>query len=462
MRKFSMREVAEVTGGRIHSGAEDGQVMHVSKDSRAVGSDTLFFALVGQNHDAHTFLPQVLANGCNNWVISKEEFVQFEGAEKANIICVDSTEDALVSLAVFALDEMKAIKIGVTGSVGKTSTKDMVYAVCSQKYITGKTQANLNTNIGISMCVLDFDQETKVAVLEMGADHTGEIDQVVQAFRPHIGLITNIGQSHLENFGTRDGIYRAKMEITNYFEEDDLLIIQQGDDYLRKEQMTYPFRIQSVGVGAENDFTVSDVGLTDGNYTEFDLKYQGETIHFKLPVLGAHHAINAAQASAVGIEIGIPLTQAAKGLAALSITAGRLDMKQEKGFRQSIIIDDSYNASPDSMRAGIRTLMSLKGPRKVAILGDMYELGVDTLNFHREIGEFAANEGLNLLLTVGDLAKGIAEAAGPIAHHFPSKQDLMAALPGLIQENDTILIKASRGMALDEVVEYLLDAEETQ
>ena len=462
MRTFSMREVAEVTGGRIYSGAEDGLVNHVSKDSRSVDSDTLFFALAGLNHDAHQFLPHVLANGCNNWVISKEESVQFEGAENANIICVDDTQDALVALAVFALDEMKAIKIGVTGSVGKTSTKDMVYAVCRQKYVTGKTRANLNTNIGISMCVLDFESDTKVAVLEMGTDHPGEIDRVVKVFRPHIGLITNIGQSHLENFGTREGIYQAKIEITNYFKEDDLLIIQQGDDFLRKENLVTPCRIQSVGTEPSNDFVVSHVGLNNGKYTEFDLRYEDECNHFILPVLGVHHAMNAAQAAAVGVELGISLAQASKGLATLSMTAGRLEMKEEKGFRNSVIIDDSYNASPDSMRSGIRTLLSLEGQRKVAILGDMFELGSNARAYHREIGEFAANEGVDLILSVGDLAKNIAEAAGSIAQHFNNKQDLMTALSGLIQENDVILIKASRGMALDEVVDYLLDVKEAQ
>jgi len=375
---------------------------------------------------------------------------------------VEDTQTALITLAVFALDEMKTIKIGVTGSVGKTSTKDMVYAVCSQQYKTGKTQANLNTNIGISMCILDFEPDTKVAVLEMGTDHPGEIDQVVRVFKPHIGLITNIGQSHLENFGTREAIYHAKMEIANYFTSDDLLIIQQGQDFLRKEQIESSYRIQSVGTEETNDFVVSGIVITNNLGTEFDLAYQGESAHFNLPVLGIHHAMNAAHAVAVGVEVGIPLADAARGLCGLQLTAGRLDVKSEKGLMDSVIIDDAYNASPDSMRSGIKTLLSMEGPRKVAILGDMFELGEQTREYHREIGKFASNAGVDLILGVGDLAKDLVEAAGPKAKHFETKQDLISALPQLIHQNDVILIKASRGMALEEVVEYLLSTKENQ
>jgi UDP-N-acetylmuramoyl-tripeptide--D-alanyl-D-alanine ligase len=462
MRAFSLREIVEVTGGRMISGTENALVQRVSKDSRDVTLDTLFFALIGQNHDAHKFLPQVLKGGCGNWVVSSWDAVKFEGAENANVVLVEDTQEALISLAVFALEEMNTIKIGVTGSVGKTSTKDMVYAVCSQRFKCGKTQANLNTNIGISMCVLDFEPDIEVAVLEMGTDHPGEIDKVVRVFQPHIGLITNIGQSHLEHFGTREAIYKAKMELANYFMANNLLIIQQGPDFLRKEQMVSEYRIQSVGIDETNDFIVSRIGITDFPGTEFDLTYNGESAHFNLPVLGVHHAMNAAQAVAVGVELGISLAEAARGLSTLQMTGGRLDIKSEKGIKDTIIIDDTYNASPDSMRAGIKTLISMEGPRKVAILGDMFELGEQTREYHCEIGKFAAQVGVNLIIGVGALAKDLVEAAGPSAKHFETKQDLISALPQLIHQNDIILIKASRGMELDEVVDYLLSTRENE
>jgi UDP-N-acetylmuramoyl-tripeptide--D-alanyl-D-alanine ligase len=457
-----MGEIAEVTGGRMISGTENALVQRVSKDSRDVTLDTLFFAFIGQNHDAHEFLPQVLTGGCGNWIVSNLDALHVEGIENANIILVEDTQEAFIQLAVFVLDEMQAIKIGVTGSVGKTSTKDMVYAVCSQQYKTGKTQANLNTNIGISMCILDFDPDIKVAVLEMGTDHFGEIDQVARVFRPHIGLITNIGQSHLEHFGTREGIYQAKMEMTNYFTPNNLLIIQRGADFLRKEKMESVYRIQSVGQEEENDFIVSGIRLTNRLCTEFDLTYQEESVHCTLPVLGAHHAMNAAQAVAVGVELGIPLTEAAIGLSSLQITSGRMDIKSEKGMKNAVIIDDAYNASPDSMRAGIQTLLSMEGPRKVAILGDMFELGEQSIAFHREIGKFAGDAGVDLILGVGDLSKELVDAAGPKGKHYATKLDLINELPELIHQNDIILIKASRGMALDEVVEYLLSKREIQ
>ena len=199
----------------------------------------------------HEFLPQVATSGCKNWVVSHIEAKDLPEAKDANIILVEDTTNALMTLAAFVLDEMKAVKIGVTGSVGKTSTKDMIDAICSQKYMTGKTKGNLNTGIGISMCIFDFQPDTQVAVLEMGTDHPGEIKQVVERFKPHIGVITNIGQSHLEHFGTREGIFRAKLEIAGGFAPDDVLIIQKGKDFLTKEQiishLKRPLRIVSVG-----------------------------------------------------------------------------------------------------------------------------------------------------------------------------------------------------------------------
>jgi UDP-N-acetylmuramoyl-tripeptide--D-alanyl-D-alanine ligase len=462
MRTFTIEEIAEATGGRLLSGTKNAQVRRVSKDSRDVSQDTLFFALIGQKYDAHEFLPQVLSSGCTNWVVSEPDKLDFTGAGEANVVLVEDTQKALVDLAVFALDEMGATKIGITGSVGKTSTKDMVHSICSQKYKTGKTEANLNTNIGISMCVLEFDPETKVAVLEMGTDHPGEIDQVVSVFRPHIALITNIGQSHLEHFGTREGIFRAKMEITNYFTPDDLLIIQQGEDFLQKSNMEDRYRIQSVGATPDNDFIVSNIVMTDDLGTGFDLTHGQETIHCELPVLGAHHAMNAAQAVAAGMELGITLQEAAQGLSALKMTAGRLDVKPDPGIKDTLIIDDTYNASPDSMRAGIKTLLSLAGPRKVAILGDMFELGDNTVEYHRQVGAFAADAGVDLILGVGELAGHLVEAAGMKACHFETKQDLIEKLPLLLQKNDVVLVKASRGMALDEVVDYLLNTKENQ
>ncbi len=461
MRNFRLDEIAKAVKGQIILGNHDVLVNKISKDSRKVSRDTLFFPLIGQVHDAHAFLPQVLEGGCKNWIVSRKDFGDFPGRESGNIILVEDTTEALLSLAVFVLDEMNAIKIGITGSVGKTSTKDMVFAVSSQKYKTGKTQGNLNTSIGISMCILDFDPDTKVAVLEMGTDHPGEIDKVAKVFKPHIGLITNVGQSHLENFGTRANIYQGKMELTNYFGPDDVLIIQQGSDFLQKNKISGAYRIVSVGTEKNNDFVVSNIRQVGEASTEFDLHNKGKSTHFTLPTLGSHHACNAAQAVAAGVQLGISPEEAVLGLKNFEMTKGRLDVKSEKGLKNSTIIDDAYNASPDSMKSGIQSLISFPGKRKVAILGDMLELGTDTEKYHREIGAFGATAGVDLILGVGKLTKYLVEAAEPVGIYYPDNESLIDALPTLIEDGDVVLVKASRGMALEEVVEYLLNTKET-
>jgi len=465
MKALTLDVIAEAVQGHMISGNGDLPIEKITKDSRETSPDSLFFALIGQTHDAHEFLPQVATSGCKNWVVSHIEAKDLPEAKDANIILVEDTTNALMTLAAFVLDEMKAVKIGVTGSVGKTSTKDMIDAICSQKYMTGKTKGNLNTGIGISMCIFDFQPDTQVAVLEMGTDHPGEIKQVVERFKPHIGVITNIGQSHLEHFGTREGIFRAKLEIAGGFAPDDVLIIQKGKDFLTKEQiishLKRPLRIVSVGKDMDNEFKVSNIAKGVGQMLEFDLTAGQEKRHFTVPVLGAHQAMNAAQAIAVGIELGISMEEAARGLLNLKQSSGRLNVKETKDAKHLTIIDDSYNASPDSMRSGILSLISMGGGRKVAILGDMLELGEETASFHREVGIFAAENGVDLIIGVGDLSQNLTKGAGSKGRHFPDKESLISALPQLINRNDVILIKASRGMALDEVSDYLLNTKET-
>lgn len=465
MKPLTLGEIANAVQGHIIAGNSDLPIDEISKDSREATPDSLFFALIGQTRDAHDFLPDVAASGCRNWVVSRADAKDLPEAQQGNILLVDDTTKALMTLAAFVLDEMKAIKIGVTGSVGKTSTKDMIHSVCSQKYKTEKTKGNLNTGIGISMCVFDFRPDTEVAVLEMGTDHPGEIGEVVRIFKPHIAAVTNIGQSHLEHFGTREGIFNAKLEITNEFSENDVLVIQKGPDFLTEEQIHKTtdrrFRIVSVGEDMDNDVIVTDVDKGKGRTLEFNLTAGRNKNHFKIPVLGEHQAMNAAQAVAVGLELGISLEDAATGLLHLKQTASRLDVKEVKGDKELTIIDDSYNASPDSMKSGILSLLSLEGGRKVAILGDMLELGGNTESFHREIGSFAVENGVDLVISVGDLARYIAEETGPKGKYFPDKESLISALPSLIQNDDVILIKASRGMALDEISDHLLDTKET-
>jgi len=458
MQKFDFHEIEKATGGHIISGSGKTGAESVSTDSRKVSPDSVFFPLTGEKHDAHEFLPEVIKSGCRNIVISDEKALDFTDAHDLNVIKVDDTTRALQDLARWYLRIISPLKIGVTGSVGKTSTKDMTACVCSSKYKTGKTLKNQNNHIGLPLAVLSFDRDTEAAVLEMGMDHFGEIDFLADIVRPDIGVITNIGVSHKENLGSREGIFRAKMEITDYFGEENTLVFSQSRDFLQKKNIDGRYRLISTGTGTDNDFVISDINDIDGNETEFFLACGGEKQYFRIPAAGRHNAFNASLAVAAGMQIGIDMQQSAEALKGLELTEGRLSVIKCSNIK---IIDDTYNASPDSMKAAVDVLMSQTGKRKIAILGDMFELGEGTESYHQEIGRYAAESGADRIFAIGELAENIACGAGSKGAFYRTKESFIGDISGFLRRGDTILVKASRGMEMEEIIENLLKIQET-
>lgn len=467
MKKMNTRELAEGTGGKVirDCGID---VQSVSTDSRSASATDIFVPLIGEVHDAHKFVPGAYENGCRVFVVSESSAKEFlENQNDVTLIEVEDTNASYRSLARYYLDSIGAKKIAVTGSTGKTTTRDMVTCVCGAKYKTACNKGNLNNLFGVPATILGFDQDVEVAVLEMGMDRFGEIDALAEAVRPDIGIITNIGVSHIENLGSRDGIFKAKMEITNYFGKDNVLIAFRDDEYLNDEGVAEDraekgYRFLTTGYDGRSRFIISGIDESDDMSISFTLEHDEEVQRFTLPVPGAHNIWNASVAVAAGAELGISMSQAAEALANLEVTDQRLTVKVKDGIR---VIDDTYNASPASMMAAIDVLMTAKGIRKVAILADMFELGQDAPQYHRQVGEHAGEKNVDLVVAVGELSKNIEK--GALSHlgkervkYYKTREACLADLSNIIEKGDVVLVKGSHGMEMDKVVDRIIGKQE--
>ncbi len=456
MKKLTIEQITEAVKGKLLLGDPKDEISGVSTDSRKVAEGDIFFPLIGEQHDAHDFIPQAVERGCRTFILSREP----DGLSGPfNIIQVEDTTKALQELAAYYLSLFSMIKIGVTGSTGKTSTKEMLYWIFSEKYKTARNIGNFNNHIGLPLTVLSIPEDTEAGVFEMGMSELGEIDLLAKLVRPDIGVITNIGISHIENLGSRENILKAKLEITNYFTTDGILIVNEDNDFLSRDDVQGNYKIVTTGETGRSNFIISNIIDNGEEGIEFTIEHKKETQTFHLNVPGRHNAYNGALAVAAAVSCGITMAEAAKGLLKLEITDKRLNIKGKNGMK---IIDDTYNASPDSMKAAIDVLTATKGFRKIAILADMFELGENSDAFHAEVGRYAAESSVDILIAVGTQAKHIYEAAKEIlgeqkVHYYETKELLMGDIGSMISSGDVILLKGSRGMAMDQVVKKIME-----
>lgn len=466
MRELKVQEILKAVGGRLVVGTEEQTVNRVSTDSREAQAGDLFFAIKGERFDGHDFLSQAGEKGCRVMVVSAKEkipenFLQAE--ERYSLILVENTVRALQLLAKYYIGKLNLKKkIAVTGSVGKTSTRDMLYYIASTKYRTGRNLKNYNNELGLPLTILSFDEDLEVAVLEMGMDNFGEIDVLANIVRPDVGVITNIGISHIENLGSREGILKAKMEITNYFDKDAVLVVNQSCDLLSRENVKGSYRLVTVGNDGKSDYVISNVCDFGDKGIKYTLDRNHKQYEVNLPVPGAHNAVNATLAIAACEDLGISIPEAIEGLRRTELTAKRLNIKGKDGIK---VIDDTYNACPDSMRSALNTLTATKGLRKVAILGDMFELGPDSKLFHQEVGRYAAEKKIDFLITIGKDAAFIAKGAltglgSQQVRHFEKKEDFLAEIEDYILPGDVVLVKASRGMEMESIVKKIFEDKE--
>ena len=465
MRPFTVEEIIKAVDGTLVSGEKENIVYRVCTDSRKAEPGDLFFPLKGENNDGHDFLGQVLEAGCRTIVVSDESKIPKQAFASqpgdADIIVVDDTTAALQALASYYLDCLPLKKkIAVTGSVGKTSTRDMLYYAASTSFKTGRNPKNFNNYFGLPLSIMDFEPDTEVAVLEMGMASAGEIETLARIARPDIAVITNIGVSHIENLGSREGILKAKLEVTCCFDENSVLIINADNDMLTLENVKGNYKIVTVGTGEKCDYRIKDVCDFGDKGIEYTLCHEGKDYRIKLPVPGAHNAINASLAVAAAGLMGISPETAIKGFEQAELTEKRLNIKKQGRIK---VIDDTYNACPESMKSALNTLMSTEveeGGRRVAVLGDMFELGKESPAAHLEVGRYAVEKKPDLLIAVGKDAEYIAQGAEPLGDghvlRYETREDLEKEVHEIIRPGDTVLVKASRSMEMEKTVKEIL------
>lgn len=452
MKYMTLTEISHACHGSYHGSSENAEkeVSSVTIDSRKVQKDSLFIAIKGARVDGHDLIPQTIEAGAL-CALSEKDL----GNVPFSYILVTSCKQALKDLAEHYRRSLDIRVVGISGSVGKTSTKEMIASVLSQKYNILKTEGNFNNEIGLPLTVFNIREEHEIAVLEMGISDFGEMTRLAKIARPDICVITNIGCAHLEQLKTRDGILKAKTEMLDHMNPEGYIVFNGDDDKLSSftpENGILPIYFgldRSCGFRAEK---AADQGLrgTDAEFITPDSRF---TAHISIP--GSHMIYNAMAGTAVGRLLGLTDDQIKAGIEALVPLAGRNHLIETKKFT---IIDDCYNANPASMKASLDVLAKAK-TSTAAILGDMGELGTDWKGLHQEVGTYAAGSGTQTLVCIGEMAAEIAAAAQSYGaenvYHYRTKQDFFENLDAILKSGDTILVKASNMMGFSEIVERL-------
>ena len=464
MKHMSLQEIAAACGGVYHGdpAAAAREVSGVVIDSRKVEKDSLFVAIKGARVDGHSFIPQVMEKGalCS---VSEQDL----GDVDYPYIRVASCEQALKDIAEHYRRSLDIKVVGISGSVGKTSTKEMIASVLSQKYSVLKTEGNFNNEIGLPLTVFNIREEHEVAVLEMGISNFGEMTRLAKIARPDICVFTNIGVAHIESLGSRDGILKAKTEMIDYMNPEGAIIVNGDDDKLRGFTPQNGITPVCFGLDASCPFHAEQVtgrGLK-GTDVHFVTPVSSFDAHISIP--GRHMVYNALAATAVGYALGLTDEEIAQGIASNVPIAGRNNLIEGKHYT---VIDDCYNANPASMKSSLDVL-AYADTRTVAVLGDMFELGTDEKKMHYNVGVHAAEKGINVLICIGDLSAEIARgaretvnsteaengtpSAGMEIHHYKTKAEFFEDAKNVLREGDTILVKASHGMEFPEIVERL-------
>ena len=439
-------EIVEATRGILVSGNKDDEINFFSQDSRQMTNGGMYIPLKGERFDGHNFIESAFQIGAQ--AIISEKDVNYE--DKI-VIKVKDTHQALKDMASYLRNHRPVKVVGITGSVGKTSTRDMVYSVVKQKYKTLKTEGNYNNEIGLPLTILRYHDE-EVLVLEMGMNHLQEMSRLSMIARPDIACITNVGTAHIGELGSRENILKAKLEIIDGMKEDSILIINQDNDMLQTVELPH-LNVVRVGKGKEASIQASHIVLEETK-SSFEVEYQGKKEIIEVPVQGEHNISNALIAIAVGIELNISLEDIKKGIQEFKLTKNRMDILEKN---HKTVIDGTYNASVDSMKSSIDVLANYK-KRKVAILADMLELGDYSQQLHEEVGSYVASKGIDILVCVGKEAKYIYQKARESmkdVYYFESNQEVIARLDELLKEGDVILVKGSHSMNLKEVVEKI-------
>lgn len=448
--EMTFNEMLNAIDGEVIIKSEDVSFNKLCIDTRKIEKNNVFLAIKGANFNGNDFALKALEAGASIVIIDEVKFNLNEIENKGTIVKVKNTREALLNLAKFYRKKLGLKVVGVTGSTGKTSTKDLIAALLSHKYKVFKTKGNFNNDIGLPLMILELTSKDDVAVLEMGMSSLGEIELLADVARPDIAVITNIGLSHIENLKTQENILKAKMEISTFFNKENTLIIN-AEDKLLKNVYSNRFKVKKIGYNHEYDVYASNIILKEEE-TEFLAHAFGEEAVFNLPMAGKHNVLNTMLAIEVANCLNVSFEEMIKGLENLEATSMRLQVIKKEGL---IIINDCYNASPDSMKSSLDVLSAYKDYRKVAILGDMYELGEESEKAHFEVGEYAKDK-LDILIVIGRYIKNFKDGFNnDNIIMYKTKEECIKELKNIVKLNDVVLIKASRGVKLEDVVKKL-------
>lgn len=528
MEVLTIKEIADAVEGTILTGDENMQITNVSTNSKKLEAGSLFVPIIGEKVDAHDFIPDAFENGARACFTSRHAEVSKDMNGSMVYIHVKDTLEALQALGTYYRSKFKAPVIGITGSVGKTTTKEMVAAALETRYKVLKTEGNMNSQVGLPLMMLRLDSSYDIAVIEMGMSEFGEMAKLTKIARPEAAIVTNIGVSHIGQLKTRENIRKEKLNIINSFHQDSILYVNGNDDLLSEvyaiskalqtrenaaengtgekdkdyshnavtidlssETLEKFYQSKVIGFGTEDtcDYWAENIRTSEGK-TYFTLRkakkeerintidndlidtirndntsvgqnnLDGDGEEIVLQVLGLHNVYNALVALAIAEHYHIPVDIAKKGLYNYQPIAMRGQIKE---VNQICIIDDSYNASPDSMKSGIQVLLELEGiSRRVAVLADMFELGDLSYQCHYDVGAYIAEQKVDEVVTVGTeatyIAKGIQDkGSNIITHSFSTNQEAIGYLKGHLKAGDGLLVKGSRSMRTDEIVKAFIE-----
>ena len=461
---LSIGDILNCTKGDLIIGNKEKICQDFSKDTRTITKNDTYIGIKGENFDGNLFWEEAFEKGASTVIIEKiklnQEKVEKFKKQNKNIIQVEDTKQALIEIAtakrnIYGND---LIVVGVTGSVGKTSTKDIIANVLSQKYKTLKTEGNNNNDIGLPLTILKL-KDHQAAVIEMGMNHLEEISKLTKIAKPTISVITNIGTSHIGNLGSRENILKAKLEILEGMKEK-VILINNDNDLLNKwkEESENEIQIHTFGINNKSNCMAENILYKD-NKSEFICNLNGMKFNLEVPVQGEHFILNSLCASMVGNLCNLNETEIKNGIKSFSLTKKRMEIiNLENGIT---IINDSYNASYESMKASIEYLASFNAERKIAVLGDMFELGDFSEELHRKVGEEVQKNNIDILCAIGENSKYIIEEArnkgfcNESIYYFKEKKELNNFLNKFLKSGDATLFKASNGMKLFEVVDEL-------
>ena len=454
MEAMTVQELLEATGGRLLAGSPEQTFTAVETDSRAIHAGALFVALRGEKTDGHKYVAGALAAGAEGCLVVDPVNTVAEGK-----FCVQ-VPDTLLAIGEVARAYKAKFDIpvvGITGSVGKTTTKDMVAAVLGKKYKVLKTEGNFNNELGLPLTLFRLTREHQLCVLEMGMNHFGEIDYLTKIVRPDVAVITNIGDAHIENLGSRANILKAKSEIFNYMESGSLAVLNGDDPLLRGLEGQIAPDIVFCGEDHQPPYEAKIIKQLGSKGMSCTVKTPAAEFTVTVPALGNHMIYPVLMACAIGEKFGMTGEEMKAGVEAFVPTKMRMNVIRQGDVT---ILDDAYNANPQSMRAALEVLSQTDGTYRAAVLGDMFELGVLGPDLHRCVGEFAGAVGnIDALLAVGDLAWNLYDGANqsdlPNVFYAKDKASAMAMLPELVRPGAVILVKASRGMHFEEIVREL-------